>query len=153
MQDKIQKLVALPSQCEDLLTLGMMGQPALFWYSREESLAEPNNADGSPKLVWQVGMMPFATVDDISEDMVPAWTKPELDAMIGNQWPKPDLFTDKEFQNARAIERESYPVFYPDNMRIYRIGAAASADVLAFLIRANKINVQEALERHKKIFL
>ena len=48
----------------------------------------------------------------------PAWTKEELDAMIGPEFPKPDLW--KPDKVGKEQDPESYPVYYPDKMKIFK---------------------------------
>jgi hypothetical protein len=160
---QLERLICTPQQSLDLRSLGVITQPVLYWHTLEEvaSSVDP---------VWRPGAMPFATVEDADDDMIPAYTKAELDVMIGPGFPKPDLWTDKEFLNSeknipvsedteqeyarkRATNRFTFPVFYPDRMKVYKVGAQASAEVLAFLVRNNHIKPADAIARHKKVFL
>lgn len=160
---RINKMVATQQQCEALIDMGITATPVLFYHKRSGLYhASPDNyldADFVENYEDQVVAR---------TESVPAYTKAELDAMIGPNLPKPDLWTDKEFLNSgkniedeeveenfkkkRAQERESYPVFYPEKLLVYKNGAEASAEVLLFLLKNDHIKPKDANARHKKIF-
>lgn len=82
---------------------------------------------------------------------LPAWTKEELDAMIGPEFPKPDLWRPDKL--GKEQDPESYPVYYADKMRIFKRGAEASADALIFLLQNKHVRAYDANQRYTDLFL
>ena len=71
--------------------------------------------------------------------------------MIGPEYSKPDLWKPEKL--GREQDPESYPVYYPDKMRIYKKGAEASADALIFLIQNEHVRANDANQRYTDLFL
>lgn len=141
---QFRRLTCSPEQSKELNTLGLVAQPVIFWHNFEDDIQESG---------WQVSAMPFASTDDITEHMLPAYTKAELDVMIGNRFAKPDLWSAREFNNSKAQDPETYPLFFQDKMQVFKNGAEASAAALIFLIANKHLKPAEAIDRHKKVFL
>lgn len=117
--------------CEKLVEEGLRPN-AFFWHYQ----------DGE---TWKIAQ--FKTPDTFN--MVPAWTKQELDFMIGNDLPKPDLF-DRE--KASKQDLDQYPLFTPTKQYTFKNGADASAQALLLLISLQMIDPIKASERHDKHF-
>jgi len=129
------KLTANPAQCKILQKLGITAPSFLCHYFKE-------------------GVNAFTThsVGKFDEyEPVPAWTKEELDAMIGPEYSKPDLW--KPDKVGKEQDPESYPVYYPDKMRIFKKGAEASADALIFLLQNKHVRANDANTRYVDLFL
>lgn len=84
-------------------------------------------------------------------ETLPAWTKEELDAMIGPEFSKPDFWKPEKL--GKEQDPESYPVYYPDKMRIFKKGAEASADALIFLLQNKHVRAYDANQRYTDLFL
>jgi hypothetical protein len=84
-------------------------------------------------------------------EVLPAWTKAELDAMIGPRFQKPDLWNDERL--TKAQNPNTYPIFTGTACYIYDNGAVASAAGLIMLLQQEFLNPNEANERYEKIFL
>jgi hypothetical protein len=129
------QLTANPGQCKILQSLGIKA-PAFLLHYKIQSLPE----------LWKTApTMPGA------EGVLPAWTKEELDAMIGPEFSKPDLW--KPDKVGKEQDPESYPVYYPDKMRIFKKGAEASADALIFLLQNKHVRAYDANQRYTDLFL
>ena len=139
---QIHLLTATPEQCRRLIAAGITAPAAVFWHCLEEDTTKPNNADGSPMMHWTTAMY---LTPKISDTMVPAWTKEELDLMIGPGWPKPDIWETKDITG--ATDPLTYPIHYPDRLVVFKTGAQASADALLTLIEKEKVDPKEASER------
>jgi hypothetical protein len=131
------KLTANPGQCKTLQTLGI-NVPSLLCH-----FATGAGPDG-----WVVA--PVFSIESFFETR-PAWTKEELDAMIGPEFSKPDLW--KPDKVGKEQDPESYPVYYPDKMRIFKKGAEASADALIFLLQNKHVRAYDANTRYAALFL
>lgn len=139
---QIGQITATPEQCRRLIAAGITAPAAVFWHNMEEDHSQPSNADGSPFMRWDTAMF---LQPKISATMVPAWTKEELDLMIGPGWPKPDIWELKDVTG--ATDPLTYPIHYPDRMVVFKTGAQASADALLTLIEKGKVDPKEASER------
>jgi len=128
------KLTANPAQCKILQGLGINAPSFLCHYFKE-------------------GLNAFTavTVSGTEYETVPAWTKEELDCMIGPEFSKPDLW--KPDKVGKEQDPESYPVYYPDKMRIFKKGAEASADALIFLLQNKHVRAYDANTRYCDLFL
>lgn len=131
------KLTANPGQCKILQSLGIKAPAFLCHYK-----------NGSNPEHWYVAPSepPAAAYETL-----PAWTKEELDAMIGPEFSKPDLW--KPDKIGKEQDPESYPVYYPDKMRIFKKGAEASADALIFLLQNKHVRAYDANTRYSDLFL
>jgi hypothetical protein len=124
-----------PEQSKQLVALGIL--PLSFlWHIRDF---------GGP---WETITIRYA---EYSENMVPAWTKAELDAMIGPRYSKPELWTI-EFREKSATDPNTYPVFMPEKCMVFEVGAQASAQGLIYLLENEFINPAECNERYMAIF-
>lgn len=139
---QIEQLTATAEQCRQLIQAGITAPSAVFWHHLEEDPTQPNNEDGTPATKWTTAIY---LQPKITDTMVPAWTKEELDLMIGPDWPKPDIWETKDVTG--STDPLTYPVHYPDKMWIFKTGSQASADVLLTLIRKDKVNPREASDR------
>lgn len=139
---QIEQLTATPAQCRRLIEMGITAPAAVFWHHLEEDTTQPNNEDGTPAMKWTTAMY---LQPKISDTMVPAWTKEELDLMIGPEWPKPDIWDPKDATG--ATDPLTYPIAYPDKMMVFKTGSQASADALLTLIAKDKVNPKEASDR------
>jgi hypothetical protein len=98
---------------------------------------------------WLTMETPTESMDP--DGTLPAWTKEELDAMIGPEFPKPDLWRPDKL--GKEQDPESYPVYYADKMRIFKRGAEASADALIFLLQNKHVRAYDANQRYTDLFL
>lgn len=85
--------------------------------------------------------------------MVPAWTKAELDAMIGPNYAKPDLWEEMKQREKAATDPNTYPVFFLQGCSVFENGAQASAHGLIWLLQNDYINPADANDRYRAIFL
>jgi hypothetical protein len=131
----ISQLTASPAQAKILQNLGI-NVPAFLLHYKTQSLPE----------VWVISFFRQNT-----EQTLPAWTKEEIDAMIGPEFSKPDLW--KPDKLGKEQDPESYPVYYPDKMRIFKKGAEASADALIFLLQNKHVRAYDANQRYTDLFL
>lgn len=133
---EISKLVITPAQSRQLLWLGINAPAFLCHYK-----------DGANPEHWVT-----AIVDtQAAYETLPAWTKEEIDAMIGPEFSKPDLWKPDEV--TKSTDPESYPVYFPNKMKVYKYGAQASADALIFLLQNKHIHANDANSRYVDLFL
>lgn len=149
--NKLGQLTASLELCNELVDLGVE-EIAFLWHTREAIDAD-NLTD------WEV--KPVQDPTPLPDTCVPAWTKAELEAMIGPNLQKPDLFTDKELALTIAGEKKDtpypykrfqYPVFMPDMLKVFKNGADAAAFVLKLLIEHKHIKPEDCIKRYKQIF-
>ena len=133
-------LTCSPKQSEALLRLGILPH-CFFWHH----LTGP--AD-SVRWVTQQILKPM-----LGPEMVPAWTKAELDVMIGPQFAKPDLWEEMKQREKAATDPNSYSVFFLNSCEIFENGAMASARGLTWLIENEHINPADANNRYRAIFM
>lgn len=131
----IAKLTASPAQAKILQGLGIT-VPAFLLHFKVGT-------------EWLTMQTPTERMDP--DGTLPAWTKEELDAMIGPEYSKPDLW--KPDKVGPKQDPESYPVYYPDKMRVFKRGAEASADALIFLIQNKHVRAYDANTRYVDLFL
>lgn len=131
------KLTAPVQNCVGLVSVGI-NPIAYIWHLRAGD-------------VWLTSELRTSTVYN-PQLAVPAWTKAELDVMIGSEYPKPDLWKEWELSQAIAQDPNRYPIYFPDKLLTFQNGAQASAEVLYFLISKNMVDVTDANERYKNIF-
>lgn len=136
----ISQLTASPAQCKILQSLGIKVPSFLYHVKLNETGGE-----------WQAGEYPEEHINRNSAWYCPAWTKEELDAMIGPEFSKPDFW--KPDKVGKEQDPESYPVYYPDKMRIFKKGAEASADALIFLLQNKHVHAYDANQRYTDLFL
>lgn len=148
--NKLEQLTASRELCDQLVDLGVE-EIAIFWHDRTA------NRNGN-MTEWEVKMLDYPI--PFHENCIPAWTKQELDVMIGPNFPKPDLFTDRELGLTAAenedtpykYNKEQYPIFLPDKLMVFASGADASAFVLIKLIEAGKLKPEDCIKRYNKLF-
>lgn len=133
----LSKITGSVENCRGLVSLGIV-PIAIIWHLRAGD-------------AWLTSELRTQTEYDF-ETAVPAWTKAELDIMIGPEFPKPDLWTKADLIVNIAQEPERFPVFFPNKLLTFQNGAQASAEVLYFLIKKNMVDVNDANERYRKIF-
>jgi hypothetical protein len=121
------KLVCTLEQAEKLMELGI-GASSHFAYLGREVMPAFNIEDGD----------------------APAWTKEEIDTMLGPGIIKPDFQTPKH--NSKASDPLTYPVYFPNVQKTFKTGAQASACALIYLLEKGTINPEDAVERYYKIF-
>lgn len=154
--NRLEQLTANRSLCEHLVEMGIL-PTAIIWHLAEddqEAIAAAelagNELEETP-VKWDTCLLqdpePFPGV------CVPAWTKAELDVMIGPLYPKPDLFTQKELGQSKTQEAETYPLFMPNKMVVCEVGADASAQALIFLLEQELLTVDTCNYRYMKVFL
>jgi hypothetical protein len=132
----IAQLTANPGQAKILQSLGINAPAFLLHYKTSDN---PER--------WAVSFSkPVETYETL-----PAWTKEELDAMIGPEFSKPDLWKPEKL--GKEQDPESYPVYYPNKMRIFKKGAEASADALIFLLQNKHVRALDANTRYVDLFL
>lgn len=152
--NNLEQLTAKRETCDRLVNLGIH-EVAFMWHFRDTDWAAVNAAEESGEpldtvpTTWEVCLL--EEPQPFPDQCIPAWTKAELDVMIGHKWPKPDLFTDKEWGNSKGI-REEYPVYTIDKLYIYQNGAEASAQVLALLLEAEELDPVDCMARYFKVF-
>lgn len=142
----LEQLTANRKQCDQLIKLGITSPAFLFWL---EDLATTDQDRKDGKIKYEV--CPVENPEP-GPDCVPAWTKAELDSMIGPELTKPDLFTKDQLGSLKMQKAESYPIHYIETMKVFFNGAEASADALIYLIENGHIKAADAVYRHSKIF-
>lgn len=130
----LNKLTCNQEQSQKLISLGVAGVSFLTHYRA-----------GNRTEVWQTD------ADTKFEEAWPAWTKAELDAMIGPRFEKPDLW--KEQFTSKSHDPNTYPIIKLSGCVIFKNGAEASAAALIFLLEENFLFVAEINERYRSIFL
>lgn len=142
--NRIEQVTNIRDYSTKLIELGIT-PVAFFWHLREHDEVKGESWDccllNSPEYVPGV--------------KIPAWTKGELDVMIGSEFMKPDLYSDeevKELSRAKEFDRDKFPVFMPDVLYETTNGASASARMLIFLLEKNHIDKNKCNERYKKFF-
>lgn len=142
--NNLEQLTANREFAKKLIELGITPK-AFFWHLREYDEAKGESWDccilNSPEYVAGV--------------KIPAWTKAEIDVMLGPDFLKPDLYDDDEVKavsGARPFDRDKYPVFMPTNLYETKNGADASAKALIFFIENGNVDPNKCNERYKKLF-
>ena len=139
--NRLEQLTASPKTCERLVNLGVIPL-AIIWHLFEE--------DDKGVGQWDTCLLNEPVY--VPEFKIPAWTKAEIDAMIGPDFPKPDFFTREQFGLSKTLDPLTYPVIFPETMQVYQNGAEASANGLAWLIEKKHIKIEDANERYSKRF-
>lgn len=133
-------LTCTPKQAATLLDLGIF--PACFlWHI----LTGPADA-----LTWKVQQL---LKPKIGPETVPAWTKAELDVLIGPKFAKPDLWEEEKQREKAATDPFTYPVFFLHGCEIFENGAQASARALIWLLQNEFIHPADANNRYRKTFI
>lgn len=84
-------------------------------------------------------------------NLVPAWTKAELDYMIGPALPKPDLLHPDKY--SKYSKPDSWPLYFPGKMVEFSNGADAAACALVYLIEQEILDVETINSRYKQFYL
>jgi hypothetical protein len=143
---KQSKLTITPSQALQLQALGIDAPAVLYHFTDQDLLT-------TPAPIWEIMTQEYVlTFKNMAapHTMVPAWTKEEVDVMIGPKFTKPDLY--EPGMVGRATNPYRFPVFFPDKLVDFESGAQASAEFLIFLLKMNKINPIHAVDRYKRVY-
>lgn len=146
---KMEQLTASREQCDKLVELGVEPK-AYLWHTVEDDDPQPNDKEGNPILKYEVCLLMNPQPRRGIYGTLPAWTKAELDVMIGPDWGKPD-FIEKS-QIGKAGNPNEYAVYYPEKMKTFKNGADASADALIYLIEKRVLKIEDINERYKIFF-
>lgn len=138
--NKISILTCLPAQSAKLVELGIQPR-SIFWHH----LTGPADA-----VEWKTQQLLRPV---LGPEQVPAWTKAELDAMIGPKFAKPDLWDQAKQREQSAMDPNTYPVFFLHGCEIFENGAQASARGLIWLLQNEFINPADANDRYRAIFV
>lgn len=138
--NNLEQLTASRKYCNGLFLLGITPISFLWWIVEKEG--ENITYEVAPVLNPSPG-----------PTCLPAWTKTEIDVMIGPEFsPKPDLFTKQQLGNAKLMKPESYPVYTPQKMQVFDNGADASAFSLIYLIEGGLLKPGDCNNRYSKVF-
>lgn len=132
---ELQKITCSPKQSKELRSLGIDLPGHLMHYKNGEN---PSH--------WITEIFGRGT----GYEAAPAWTKEEIDVMIGPVFMKPDL-PEPKFAG-KAHDPNAFHVYLPDKMLIFKSGAEASAEFLIYLLKMGKISVKGCIERYKEIY-
>lgn len=131
----LSKLTNSRQQGKELVYHGITAKPFFYHFPDGEAVRQ----NGHP--------------EHLTGDTYPAFTKGELDAMIGPQFGKPDFWEESRIGNPKAAtDPLSFPVFFPASCVVYSNPAQASAAALIYLLENEFINAADANARHKHIF-
>lgn len=137
----IQDLTCTPSQSEQLVKLGIEPE-AYFWHERIRlGYGIKEIADKWETAQWR-------TPDPLR--LLPAWTKEELDAMIGPERQKPDLY--RPHLVTIHTNPNLYPVYFPNKLIEFNRGAQASAEALIYLLQKEVVIAADANTRYSGVF-
>lgn len=139
----LEQLTLSQQQSEKLVSLGIKA-PAFLWHRKHLSDEGAAALKCSP---WETGLF-LRPVP--GPEMLPAWTKAELDAMIGPDLEKPDIYPTHLI--GKATDPNTYPIFLPKSLIVFNNGAHASAEALIFLIENQNVDPFKATERYRKMF-
>jgi hypothetical protein len=126
-----EKIVASRELCWQLSKIGL-DTPSVFVWCKNG--ANPEH--------WIVELSAFAN----GYEIIPAWTKEELDVMTGPRYAKADQVAPNDV--SKSVPEYWWPVYYPKTMRVFEKGADAAADALLFLITEKRFTAQEAKTRY-----
>lgn len=139
-------LVCTPAQSGQLVKLGLMTNAFFFHYLVEDH--QEKDVEKS-KFKWLTKYTEGVhTIEHL--EVLPAWTKAEIEAFIGPDKPKPDIMP--EAMVGKAGDPYSYPVFFPEKMQSFKSGATAAAAGLIYLLEKKLVDPSEAKERYYKFF-
>lgn len=138
--NNLYKLTCSPTQAAKLVELGIFPR-AILWQRLDGKNAET--------LKWSVQQL---IKPILSPECVPAWTKAEIDVMIGPRYAKADQWPDEKIREKSATDPSQYPVFFLDRVEIFDNGAQASASGLIYLLQNEFITPDEASERYRAVF-
>lgn len=133
-------LTCSPQQSAKLLELGIYPR-AFLWHI----LTGP-----ADKIEWKTQQL-LKPVP--GPEQVPAWTKHELDVLVGPKYAKPDLWNEAKQREQSAMDPNTFPVFFLHGCEIFENGAQASARGLVWLLENEFVNPVEANDRYRAVFL
>jgi hypothetical protein len=144
--ERISKILAPRAACLELVTAGLIPS-AMFFYFRL-GIGKDEAVDD---------IFPYYDMDDDdieSDRMVPAWTKEELDEMIGPLARKPEMMNhDDNAGTENGWANPFWNVDFPDKSKTYKRGAEASAALLLWLIKERGADVKKINERYTRRFI
>ena len=157
----LHKIVASREQCEKLIQLGIEPVGLSIWH-----VNKPTAKDGTMEEYednWSVQYLSEETAPEYWDGLfVPAWTKEEIETMVGPEYNHSDL-KQKSLLGRGELpgDAEERKLFVPDYFVVYLIksemrfknGADAAACELTFGIENNLVKFEEANNRYKKIYL
>jgi len=82
--------------------------------------------------------------------LIPAWTKYELDYMIGNVFQKPELI--KPDKAGKFGKLDVFPIYAASKVIEFENGADATAFALTWLIENEQLDPEKINERYAKFF-
>lgn len=135
--------------CERLFKMGV-GPHAFFYHTVEDDHTMPEDKEGNPILKYEVCMLLNPKPKSGIYGTIPAWTKQEIDVMIGPGWPKPDVIESDKI--GKFGDPKVYVVYMLNRMETFKNGADASAFVLLHLLENEVISISEINNRHNDFF-
>lgn len=141
----LSKITASREICNKLVEQGIY-EEAILWHSR-------TIREGKELTDWSV--MPLTDPIPHPECCIPAWTKDELDVMIGPNFSKPQISLDRfmgEGELARKMDRLIFSIYTAKSQLIFLNGAEASARALLELIEGGLMGPETCMERYFKFF-
>ncbi len=136
---QLTQLTATPAQCMSLLELGINAPSFLHHVGMDKNFSRYETK--AVDLTDHCGYIPIS----------PAWTKAELDVMIGPEFSKPDLM--KPEMVIKEDDETTYPVYYMEKMMGFKNGAQASADALIYLLQKKAVRANDANARYTAVFI
>lgn len=150
---KLEQLTASRSTCQRLVELGIK-PVAYLWHTVEDDMDNPEDSEGNPQLIHDVCLLRNPEYKPGVYGNVPAWTKAELDVLIGPEViSKPDLYRKADL--GKHTDPYYYPIYYPTILKQYKNGAEASGQLLIWLIENKHITapeVDEVNNRYEQMF-
>ena len=158
----ISQITASRDVCETLVKLGITSQ-AFFYHSKEVQKRKGE----SDIITWDVWEFESGCQAYKPDEVVPAWTKQELDVMLGGDIPKPDL---PELKNTKVVTtgfgKDQKTVFVYEYVYytiktmmtwgktsiIHNPGPYASAKILLMALQYEWTTAAAANERYNAIF-
>lgn len=86
----------------------------------------------------------------LADSCIPAWSKEELDFMVGNKYKKPDLPEISAI--SKTQDTDLWVVYFPTVMKQYRKGSNASAEGLIYLLENEMIDIDVLNKRYFERF-
>lgn len=139
---------------QQLISLGITPQGLSLWHINEPEMTEVKNEEGEvtgSEAIdkWNVQCLPDDECEFAPGICVPAWTKEEIEIMLGFGFAKPDVrepskIRSSELPDGKEAIQNYIPVYwvnyFPEKEVKYPKGADASADLLCYLLRNGGIN-------------
>jgi hypothetical protein len=146
------KLTCTREQADELQKLGILSNAFLWWVWEdvpEFIAAEGKEPEPTGQKIRTWNVIPLGEAP-YHEGYLPAWTKHEIDTMIGPGWPKPDFF--EPMRVSKATNPLGYPIYQASKMLSFDNGAQASAYALIEIMKMGKIDPVKASERYYAVF-